>query len=61
MPPLCPISLVYFSIHMEGSQISLLSKALKSLSTDECASNVIENVKTIKYPFLAKLKIHLNP
>lgn len=32
MPPLCPISLIYFSIRMEGSQISFLSKALKSLS-----------------------------
>ena len=38
---------------MEGSQISLLSKALKS---DECASNVIENVKTKKHPFLERKK-----
>lgn len=32
MPPPCPISLVYVSIPIEGIQISIFSKALKSLS-----------------------------
>lgn len=32
-----------------------------SLSAEEFASNFTENIETIKYPFLAKLKIHLNP